>query len=339
MPPLGFAWVGLLARGLYIKFPKDSERGYNPHAGMPRSEEAMKNLYSRTRMRAIVLAGTALAAGVAVAAVRGAAKVPTALVALPAGDDASVAQADQSLVAALIRGDKAAVNKLLDANFAWTDVDGKTISGSQGLPEIPRLLATGAGAHASAHTYGDVATVRVDDGLVHVLRVWVKRSAGWKLRVYQEVRSLAAPPVTTPGPGADCANPCRDVLYQPKNDVERGVISSYMGLETASVGHEPVKWGPHVADEFVAASSYSNKLLTKPERMEELGRSQMSGLAPTPVVTMHLTDFGDTVVMESKQQPDKGKPLHITRVWTKRDGNWVIVLAFQTAIQSEPAKS
>lgn len=296
----------------------------------------MKN--SWTRMLIVVLACTAVASGIGLGGARAIAKFPSAPAAAAPADDQAVLQSDEALLTAVAKSDKAALNKLLDANLQWTDVFGKTINGSHGLQEIPKLLTT-AGGQANTHLYGDVAAVRADDGLAHVLRVWVKRPAGWKLLVYQEVRSLAAPPTTTPGPGQDCQNPCRDVLYQPKNDIERGVITSYMGLETASVGHDPVHWGPHVADEFVAASSYSNKLLTKPERMEELGRSQMSGLAPTPVVTMHLTDFGDTVVMESKQQPDKGKPLHITRVWTKRDGNWVIVLAFQTAIQSDPAKS
>jgi hypothetical protein len=293
-------------------------------------------------MLALVLGCTAIVAGLAagVAGARGSTKALSAPEAAPAADDDALTKANQALVAEVASGDKAAVSKLLDANFEWTDVDGKTVSGSHGVQDIPKPLTSG-GVHAQTmvHSYGDLATVRVDDGLAHVLRVWVKRPVGWKLLVYQEVRSLAAPPTTTPGPGKDCENPCRDVLYQPKNDAERGVVTSYMGLESASVAHDPVQWGPHVADEFVAASSYSNKLLTKPERMEELGKSQMAGLAPTPVVTMHLTDFGDTVLMQSKQQPDKGKPVHITRVWTKRDGKWVIVLSYQTAIQSEPAKS
>lgn len=298
----------------------------------------MKNPWTHMLVGVVVCAG--IAAGSALAGARAAAKAPRALAAAAAADDAGVAQADQAFTTAITKGDRAAVNKLLDAKFEWTDVDGKTSSGPKGLQEMPKLLTTGGGgAQVTSHTYGDLATVRVDDGLAHVLRVWVKRPAGWKLMVYQEVRSLAAPPTTTPGTGKDCSNPCRDVLYQPKNDVERGVIASYMGLETASVGHDAPNWGPHVADEFVAASSYSNKLLMKEERMAELAKSQMSGLAPTPVVTMKLSDFGDTVLMQSKQQPDKGKPLQITRVWTKRDGKWVIVLAFQTAIQSEPAKS
>ena len=229
---------------------------------------------------------------------------------------------------------------MLDADFSWTDVDGRTLTRAAALAELPKPLINGVGGgRVTGHTYGDVALVRVDDGLAHVLRVWVRRPAGWKLMVYQEVRSLAAPPTVTPGPGKDCENPCRNVLYQPKNEAERGVIASYMGLETASVGHDAPNWGPHVAEEFVAASSYSNKLLTKTERMADLAKSQMAGLAPTPVVTMRLVDFGDTVVMLSKQQPDKGKPLHITRVWTKRDGNWVIVVAFQTAIQAESGRS
>ena len=219
----------------------------------------------------------------------------------------------------------------------WT---AETLTRAEALQELPKPLTNGGGsAPITAHVYGEVALVRTDDGLAHVLRVWVKRPAGWKAMVYQEVRSLAAPPTVTPGPGSDCENPCRNVLYQPKNEAERGVIASYMGLETASVGHDAPNWGPHVAEEFVAASSYSNKLLTKEERMAELAKSQMAGLALTPVVTMKLVDFGDTVVMLSKQQPDKGKPLHITRVWTKRDGNWVIVVAFQTAIQAESGKS
>lgn len=284
-----------------------------------------------------MLGAALLCVGIVAVVVGGAGARPAAAA---AGDDSAVAQADQAFAAAVGARDKTALGKLLDADFSWTDVDGRTLTRGALLQDVPKPLINGAGAgRVTAHMYGDVALVRTDDGLAHALRVWVKRPAGWKALVYQEVISLAAPPTSTPGPGQDCENPCKNVLYQPKNQVERGVITSYMGLETASVGHDAPHWGPHVAEEFVAVSSYSNKMLTREERMAELAKSQMSGLAPTPVVTMHLTDFGDTVVMQSKQQPDKGKPLHITRVWTKRDGNWVIVVAFQTAIQAESGKS
>jgi hypothetical protein len=37
--------------------------------------------------------------------------------------------------------------------------------------------------------------------------------------------------------------------------------------------------------------------------------------------------------MISRHKPDRGKPLHVTRVWIKRDGKWVETLSYQTAIQ------
>ena len=303
----------------------------------------MKNLV--VRICALVLFCAAITAGLAgggsmPAAARGAEARSAPSLGTVAVDDQGLTKADKSFVDAVGKADKAALGKLLDASFEWTDVDGKTLTRAGVLQDLPKLLTIGgSGAQMTVHTYGEVGLVRVDDGLAHVLRVWVKRPAGWKAMVYQEVRSLAAPPTVTPGTGKDCENPCKSLPYQPKNDAERGAIASYMGLETASVAHDSPSWGPHVADEFVAASSYSNKLLTKTERMAELAKSQMAGLAPTPAVTMHLVDFGDTIVMLSKQQPTLGKPLHITRVWTKRDGNWVILVAFQTAIQAEAAKS
>ena len=113
-----------------------------------------------------------------------------------------MAQADQAFERAVGAGDKAALGKVLDAGFSWTDVDGRTLTRAAALAELPKPLIEGVGGgQVTAHTYGDVALVRVDDGLAHVLRVWVRRPAGWELMVYQEVRSLAAPPTVTPGPG------------------------------------------------------------------------------------------------------------------------------------------
>ena len=60
---------------------------------------------------------------------------------------------------------------------------------------------------------------------------------------YEEVVSLNAPPTVTPGTGKSCENPCKPLPYTQKNKTERGVIASYRGLETASVGHGHSAWG------------------------------------------------------------------------------------------------
>jgi len=41
--------------------------------------------------------------------------------------------------------------------------------------------------------------------------------------------------------------------------------------------------------------------------------------------------------MTSQHQPDRGDLLRITRVWVKRDGNWVETLSYQTAIRTRAA--
>ena len=149
---------------------------------------------------------------------------------------------------------------------------------------------------------------------------------------------LDAPPTVTPGTGKDCANPCKSVPFEPKTENERAVIVSYIALENSVVTRDVEKWASLIADEFAALSSNSNKLLDKATRKAELARSTLAGLSPTPLSWARMSDFGDAVVMESEHQPDRGKPLHVTRVWVKRGGGWVETLSYQTSIQAAAAR-
>jgi hypothetical protein len=259
-----------------------------------------------------------------------------------AGDKQAVLQTDHALEQALGNTDKTVAKelatKLLDADFTWTDADGKTSARAQFLQKFdaentPAFAVGGKNAEVTAYAYGQVGVVQANVGKMHILRVWVKHQARWRALVYQEVRSLDTPPTSTPGPGKVCENPCKRVPFQPKNDAEKGVIESYMGLETAALAHSASDWSSHVADEFAAASSNSDELLDKPGRIKGLEREKMAGVSPTALVSARMFDFGDTVVMTSRHQPDKGKPLHITRVWVMRDGKWLETLSYQTAIQ------
>jgi hypothetical protein len=169
-----------------------------------------------------------------------------------------------------------------------------------------------------------------------VLRVWVKRSGVWKAIVYQEVMSLDAPPSFAPGAGKDCENPCKMVPYQPKNATEQQVVTAYSKLETAAMAHNSPVFATLVADEFVAASSNSNKLYDKRGRMEDFDHAKMAGVAPTPLVSARMFDFGDAVLMTSEHKPDRGKPLHVTRVWIWRNGSWMETLSYQTSVAAAP---
>jgi hypothetical protein len=255
-----------------------------------------------------------------------------------AAQDPAMLQADRAFVEAVAKADKTALEKLLDADFTWTDFEGKTLTRAQVLqnppkPAIPNdAKATENAVQMKQYTYGELGDVQANLGRAHALRVWAKRPAGWKAIVYQEVMSLDAPPSSTPGAGKDCENPCKTIAYTPKSETERQVATAYSKLETAAMAHNSAVFSTLVGDEFVAASSNSNKVYDKHGRMDDFDHSKMAGVAPTPLMSARMFDFGDAVLMTSQHTPDRGKPLQVTRVWVKRSGSWVETLSYQTSV-------
>lgn len=248
--------------------------------------------------------------------------------------DPALAAADHAFVLALRGASVTPAANLLDAAFSWTDASGRTLNKGEVARALPApAVADETGADVRRFEYGRVAVVQVDRGPLHVLRVWIRRPGGWRLLVYQEVRSLAQAPTTTPGTGAECINPCRQVPYTPKHDDERAVIAAYQALETAAHAADVSRWGTHVADEFVLASSNSDRTFTKAARLEGLRRASKGGVAPTRLLSAEMIREPNVVVMRSQHEPDRGDPLQITRVWVKRRGVWQSTLSYQTAIR------
>jgi hypothetical protein len=256
-----------------------------------------------------------------------------------AGDDEAVLQEDHAFVQAIAKSDKASLGKLLDVDFTWTDSKGRTRTRTDVLQNLPTPMS-GYDAEAKERTYGEVGTIQANSGESYVLRVWVKRPSGWRALVYHEVVQAGALPVAGPGV-EDCENPCKTLPYHPKNEAEQGVITSWQELETAVTNHDSAGWAPHVADEFMQVSSNNDHPLDKAGRMAALDKQKQAaaGSAPAPLVSAQMFDFGDTVVMTCLHQPFHGKPIHVSRVWIKRDGKWVMSISYQTTIQAAPAQA
>ncbi len=253
------------------------------------------------------------------------------------GEDTAMLHANQAFIEAVNRADRTALDGLLDQDFTWTDFEGKTLTKADVLKKIPKIAIRGSdNASLASYNYGSLGDVQENYGRAHALRVWVKRPGGWKALVYQEVMSLDAPPTFAPGAGKDCENPCRTIPYKPKNATEQAVAAAYSKLETAATARNSAAFGPMVADEFVAVSSNSNKISDKRGRMQDFDHSKNGGVAPTPLLSARMFDFGAAVLMVSEHQPDRGKPLHVTRIWVKRKGSWVETLSYQTSISAAP---
>jgi hypothetical protein len=253
-------------------------------------------------------------------------------------EDQAVLQADHEFLRAIGKTDTAAVGKLLDEDFTWTDTAGKTLTREQVLQSLPSP-ATGFDAETQETTYGQVGAIQTKNGKIYFLRIWVKRPAGWRALVYHEVAQLAAPPAAGPGV-KDCENPCKGIPYKPKNKAEQDIITSWQELETAVTGHDAASWAPHAAAEFVQVSSNNDHPLDKAARMGVLDKQKQTGMgaAPAPLVSAQMFDFDDTVVMTALHQPFHGKPIRVSRIWIKRDGQWVMAISYQTTIQAAPAK-
>jgi hypothetical protein len=269
-----------------------------------------------------------------------------ALVWLPApsvvtADESSVLQIDREFVQAASKNDKARIAALVDSEFTWTDADGKTQARAEILKSLPTpALGNETGADVKQRTYGAVSAIMSGRDKTYVLRIWVKRPAGWRLLVYHEV-GLGRQDQTSAGPALkDCENPCKTLPYKPRNEAEQAIVASWQALETGVTNHDASLWSPHIAEEFVMLGSANDHPLSKADRIATLNLQKQTGFgsAPPPLVSAQMYNFGDVVVMTSLHQPRSSKPVHVTRLWIKRDGHWMMSISYQTTIQAALGK-
>jgi ketosteroid isomerase-like protein len=240
---------------------------------------------------------------------------------------------DQDFVEALERNDSTAMGRLTEDDFTWTDAQGRTLNKSQVLQNMP-LPALGDENQVDEQDLVDkkIAIHRVQRGNIYVLRVWVKHGLTWRLLVYQEVSTSAAPAQGVSS-SVECENPCKTVPFTPKNDAEREVIESYQAVERAVTAHDSAAWGAHISDDFFAVTSNSDRPLDKKTRMAGLDQQKQGGIAPFPLSSARMVEYGDTMVMISQQQPVNGKALHVTRIWVRQQKTWLELFSYQTTIQ------
>jgi hypothetical protein len=264
---------------------------------------------------------------------------------MAAGDDdeKQALQADRSLVSAMGKADISATRKLLDADFVWTDADGKSFKKAEVLGNLPTYAADNQGdANVQTHFYGQIETVLGEHHNARFLRVWVKRPAGWREFVDLDTRvSTRTAPATieTASVQGDCENPCRTVPYKPTTAMDKAILADWQKTKVEEWRPDAVDWPMHIADEFLIINN--NGMRNKPERVAIAKKQQEAGLgAPgDPITAMEIHDFGDNAaVMISHHVPHRGgKPYYNVRVWTLRDGRWQLAISQQSTIQSAAA--
>ncbi len=265
---------------------------------------------------------------------------------IAAADDAGqeAVHADHALLSALAKSDKAAVGKLLDADFVWTDGDGKSMKKAEVLEGLSAYATDNQGEDdVQTHFYTLLETVLGSHHGARFLRVWVKRPAGWR-----EFLELDTPISTQNGQrggietGAgqgDCENPCRTLPYTPKTAMDKAIVADWQKTKVEEWHPDAVDWPMHIADEFLIINN--NGMRNKAERVAIAQKAQAAGAGTPgdPITAMEIYDFGDNAaVMISHHVPHRGgKPYYNVRVWTLRDGRWQLAVSQQSTIQAAAA--
>jgi hypothetical protein len=259
-----------------------------------------------------------------------------------AGDEAEQAalQADQSLVSALGKPDKTETGKLLDADFVWTDADGKSRNRAEVLGDLPTYTTDNQGdENVQTHFYGQVETVLGVHHNARFLRVWVKRPTGWKefVELDTPISARTAPPSVEAAPSqGNCENPCRTVPYEPATAMDKTILADWQKTKMEEWHPDAVDWPMHIADEFLIINNTTMR--NKQERVAIAQKQQAAGVGTPgdPITAMEIHDFGNNAaVMISHHVPHRGgKPYYNVRVWTLRDGRWQLAVSQQSTIQS-----
>jgi hypothetical protein len=148
-----------------------------------------------------------------------------------------VIQADRAVVQALEKGDRAAAEKLLDADFSWIDSDGvMRAKGDVFRAGLKPLVPSAADVNITEHKYGKVVWIQENQGNKYVAHFWVQRPQGWRLLHTNEisVNPSAAVHEVRPDFPVPCVNPCQQMPYKPESPSEKAAIEGWLDQEAGT---------------------------------------------------------------------------------------------------------
>jgi len=259
-----------------------------------------------------------------------------------ADEEQAVRQADRAFVSAAAKNDKASLDKLLEPDFSWVDANSNEWTRAQALQNLPPVV--NADVEPKVNFYGGTAVVKAIRDKTHVMRIWVKRPAGWRALIYQEVILGSQPPrgPLPPGANTDCDNPCKHYPYTPKNQTEKDVLAAMHGVIMGLAYFDADAYAANTADDFEMTMSVNPKVLTKADRLAFFARQKQAGAPPQindPTESAQMYDFDGAVVLVAKWITRSGQHDVDTRMFVPRNGRWVLLFGFETMGYAKPEKN
>ena len=170
----------------------------------------------------------------------------------PAPDDAAIAQqADLTLMNALQAGNAETAGSLLDADFEWTDAQGRTRGRQDALGALSSLGAEFQNEEdAQTYHYGRAHVITSEREGARMMRVWALRPDGWRLfAAISTALATGTTPFAAAGApaNADCENPCRTVPFEPVTDTTKEIARIFQQLKMDEWHPNPENWARRTA--------------------------------------------------------------------------------------------
>ena len=211
-----------------------------------------------------------------------------------------IARLDQAVTDALVKGDRATAEKMLDADFSWVDPDGLYYATRDEAfrAGVKPLVGTAADVKVLEHKYNKVVYLERSQGEKKFSgHFWVQRPGGWRLLHINDIevrqRDYQTMAITFAVP---CVNPCQRLPYKPLGAGEKSALAAWQEQENGQGG-----WAKRVSDsqDQRAINTYGGRSPSKKDRLAQQEKARQAANRPeigaAPVVYGRAWDFGDSV--------------------------------------------
>jgi hypothetical protein len=266
-----------------------------------------------------------------------------------AAPDDEVLRADRALVAALDKGDRAALDKLLDPELMWIDQEGIMFFREDAYRAgLKSLVPNASDVKVTEHKYGNVIWIQNNQGNKYAAHFWVRRPAGWRLiHIVEIAQRPAEPGDVRPNYFVACENPCKEVPFKPLSASEKGAIEGWQAMDSGDPALRAKHYGANVAvvSSTIRGAGGGNRAGGAGNReggapaapaARAGGPATPRLVGAPPALFVRMWEFGDSAVSVMLHADYGARPYWASRVHAIHDGIWKMDESYHAVVWAAP---
>lgn len=252
----------------------------------------------------------------------------------PAAGDDPVLRADRALVAALDKGDRRALDKMLDPELMWIDKEGIMWFRSDAYrARLKSLVPNASDVKVTEHKYGKVVWIQNNQGNKYAAHFWVQRPAGWRLLHIAEIEQRPTEPGDVrPNYPVACDNPCNEIPYKAITRNEKDAIRGWELMDSG----DPALRAKYLGSGVTITSTVRGGGGRGQGNAGGRGPGAPRMVGAPPALFSRVWDFGDAEVSVMLHADYGARPYWASRVHAIRDGVWKMEESYHSTVWAAP---